>query len=83
MKWSILALTAITSIAVAKPYAPPDFSDSKAMANYYQEQIRQRERDNAEKWRDLEQRQRDEEIRDELREQRQQYEVDRMIDEGR
>jgi hypothetical protein len=61
----------------------PDFKNPSEMANFYENQIRQRERDNTEKWRDIDQRNREDELRRELREQRRQYEIDRLIDENK
>lgn len=59
-------------------------ADDKAqrMADYYENRIKERETENTEKWRDLDQRQRDMQIRDELREQRQQYEIERIINDA-
>lgn len=81
----ILTLSTFTfTTAFADSYQKmPDFKNPSEMANFYENQIKERERENAEKWREIEQRSRENEIRDELRYQRRQYGIDRMIDENR
>lgn len=73
----ILFLLLLVSVANANDRQTPH-----EMAEHYQREIREREDRNREKFDELERRANERELLNELREQKRQYEIDRIIDES-
>lgn len=71
-------------LCVLSTSAFADYSQSpQQMAEKYQREIQERDSRNKAKFDDLERRANERQIIDELRQQKRQYEIDRMIDENR
>lgn len=72
----ILSLLLLVSVANAKDNLTPH-----EMVEHYEREIQEREDRNREKFEDLKHRANEQQLLDELREEKRQYEIDRIIDE--